>query len=36
MDDDFGTPGALAVVFDAVGAANAAIDDGRRRCRGGR
>jgi cysteinyl-tRNA synthetase len=28
MDDDFGTPGALAAIFDAVGAANQAIDDG--------
>ncbi len=28
MDDDFGTPGALAAVFDAVGAANTAIDAG--------
>jgi cysteinyl-tRNA synthetase len=26
MDDDFGTPAALAAVFDAVGAANTAID----------
>jgi cysteinyl-tRNA synthetase len=28
MDDDFGTPGATAVVFDAVGSANQAIDAG--------
>jgi cysteinyl-tRNA synthetase len=28
MDDDFGTPGALAAIFDAAGAANQAIDDG--------
>lgn len=28
MDDDFGTPGAVAAIFDAVGAANQAIDDG--------
>ncbi|HWW43762.1 MAG TPA: cysteine--tRNA ligase [Acidimicrobiia bacterium] len=28
MDDDFGTPGALAAIFDAVGEANQAIDDG--------
>ncbi len=28
MDDDFGTPGALAVIFDAAAAANVAIDDG--------
>jgi len=28
MNDDFGTPGATAVVFDAVGAANQAIDAG--------
>jgi cysteinyl-tRNA synthetase len=27
MDDDFGTPAAVAAIFDAVGAANAAIDD---------
>ena len=26
MDDDFGTPAAVAAIFDAVGAANAAID----------
>jgi cysteinyl-tRNA synthetase len=30
MDDDFGTPAALAAVFDAVGAANTAIDAGER------
>jgi cysteinyl-tRNA synthetase len=28
MDDDFGTPGAVAVVFDTVNAANLAIDTG--------
>ena len=28
MDDDFGTPGALAAVFDAVGAAHQALDAG--------
>lgn len=28
MDDDFGTPAALAAVFDAVGRANSAIDAG--------
>ena len=28
MDDDFGTPGAVAVIFDAVRWANAAIDKG--------
>jgi cysteinyl-tRNA synthetase len=28
MDDDFGTPGAIAAVFEAVAAANAAIDTG--------
>ena len=28
MDDDFGTPGAVAVVFDTVNAANHAIDAG--------
>jgi cysteinyl-tRNA synthetase len=28
MDDDFGTPAALAAVFDAVGRANTAIDAG--------
>jgi cysteinyl-tRNA synthetase len=28
MDDDFSTPQAMAVVFDAVGAANQALDDG--------
>jgi cysteinyl-tRNA synthetase len=28
MDDDFGTPGALAAIFDAVGAANQVIDAG--------
>ena len=28
MDDDFGSPGALAAIFDAVGAANQAIDEG--------
>ena len=28
MDDDFATPQAMAVVFDAVGAANQAFDDG--------
>jgi cysteinyl-tRNA synthetase len=27
MDDDFGTPGALAAIFDAVGHANRAIED---------
>jgi len=30
MNDDFGTPGATAAVFDAVGAANQAIDAGDR------
>ncbi|MGH8957144.1 MAG: DALR domain-containing protein, partial [Acidimicrobiia bacterium] len=29
MDDDFGTPQALAVVFDAVGEANRALDAGK-------
>jgi len=29
MDDDFGTPGAVAVLFDAVRAANTALDQGR-------
>ena len=28
MDDDFGTPGALAAIFDAVSAANQALDAG--------
>jgi cysteinyl-tRNA synthetase len=28
MDDDFGTPGALAAVFDALGAAHHALDSG--------
>jgi cysteinyl-tRNA synthetase len=28
MDDDFGTPGAVGVLFDALNAANKAIDDG--------
>ncbi|MSZ30445.1 MAG: cysteine--tRNA ligase, partial [Actinobacteria bacterium] len=28
MDDDFGTPAALAVVFDAISTANSAIDAG--------
>ena len=28
MDDDFGTPAAVATIFDAVGAANVAIDGG--------
>src|SRR5262245_36532657 len=28
MDDDFSTPQAMAVVFDAAGAANQALDDG--------
>jgi cysteinyl-tRNA synthetase len=28
MDDDFGTPGAVGVLFDAVSAANKAIDEG--------
>jgi cysteinyl-tRNA synthetase len=28
MDDDFGTPGAVAAIFEAAGAANQAIDDG--------
>jgi cysteinyl-tRNA synthetase len=28
MDDDFGTPAAIAAIFDAVGEANAAIDAG--------
>jgi cysteinyl-tRNA synthetase len=31
MDDDFSTPQAMAVVFDAVIAANQALDDGDRR-----
>jgi cysteinyl-tRNA synthetase len=31
MDDDFGTPGAVAVIFDAVRWANAAIDKGETR-----
>jgi cysteinyl-tRNA synthetase len=30
MDDDFGTPGALASIFDAVGQARRAIDAGER------
>jgi cysteinyl-tRNA synthetase len=30
MDDDFGTPAAVAAVFDVVSAANGAIDDGDR------
>ncbi|MEX0665097.1 MAG: cysteine--tRNA ligase [Acidimicrobiia bacterium] len=30
MDDDFGTPGTLAVIFEAVTAANQAIDDGEK------
>ena len=28
MDDDFGTPGALAAIFEAAAAANVAIDAG--------
>ena len=28
MDDDFGSPGAVAAIFDAVSAANQAIDEG--------
>src|SRR5581483_11662485 len=28
MDDDFGTPGAVATIFDAVSAANQALDAG--------
>ena len=31
MDDDFGTPAAMAVIFDAVSAAHQALDDGDRR-----
>ena len=33
MDDDFGSPAAMAVIFDAVSAANQALDDGDRDAR---
>jgi cysteinyl-tRNA synthetase len=34
MDDDFGTPGAVAAIFEAATAANQAIDDGDRAAAG--